>query len=154
MPAEQHQRDARLRLLRQWLNRRRVTSQSALVKLLRERGHDVTQSSVSRDLSALGALKREGTYQLPAPTIVQGQQLDPSFARITGTSPAGDHMLVVHTRAGAASLVALAIDTRALPDIVGTIAGDDTIFIATVGRPQQRRVAHTLDALQQEASHV
>ena len=154
MPAEQHQRDARLRLLRPWLNRRRVTSQSSLVKLLRERGHDVTQSSVSRYLSALGALKREGTYQLPAPTEVQRPQLDPSFARIIRSSPAGDHMLVVHTRAGAASLVALAIDARKLADIVGTIAGDDTIFIATVGRAQQRRVAHTLDALQQEASHV
>lgn len=154
MPAEQYQRDERLRLLRQWLNRRQVTSQSALVKLLRERGHDVTQSSVSRDLSTLGALKRDGTYQLPAPAVDVEQQLDPSFSRIIGTSAAGDHMLVVHTRAGAASLIALAIDTRKSPDIVGTIAGDDTLFIATVGRAQQRRVAQFLDALQQEASHV
>ncbi len=154
MPAIQDQRDARLRLLRQWLNRRRVTSQGALVKLLRERGHEVTQSSVSRDLSALGASKREGTYQLPKPADISGHQLDPSFARITGSSPAGDHMLVVHTRAGAASLVALAIDQRKLPDIVGTIAGDDTIFVATTGRAEQRRVALTLEALQQEASHV
>lgn len=148
MPADVEQRDARQRALRTLLERRRIGRQSELVELLVDRGHTATQSSVSRDLKELGAVKIEGSYRLPSPIADDTDEVQrTTFALLLGHAAAGDNLLVVRTPPGAAQIVAAAVDALKLPDLVGTLAGDDTIFMATAGRSQQRRLAATLDSL-------
>ena len=148
MPADVEQRDARQRTLRLLLERRRIGTQSELVQALIDQGHPATQSSVSRDLSELGAIKIDGAYRLPPPIADDTDEVQrTTFALLLGHAPAGDNLLVVRTPPGAAQIVAAAIDALELTDLVGTLAGDDTLFLATAGRSQQRRVAATLDSL-------
>lgn len=148
MPADLEARDARVAALRVLLERRRIAKQADLVPLLKAKGHEVTQSSVSRDLAELGAVKIDGAWRLPRPVSDDTDEVARrTFALLLGHAPAGDHLLVVRTPAGAAQIVAAALDALELPDCVGTLAGDDTIFVATEGRAQQRRLAQTLDAL-------
>jgi len=145
MPADAELRDARHRAIRLLLERSRITTQSSLVARLRDQGHEVTQSSVSRDLSDLGATKVGGAYRLPAPvadTADEVQRL--TFELVQTMVPVADHLLVVKTAPGAAQIVGSAIDALNLTDVVGTVAGDDTIFVATVGRYAHRTLAHVL----------
>jgi transcriptional regulator of arginine metabolism len=121
-----------------------VCRQSELTQLLRKRGFDVTQSSVSRDLRELGVLKASGRYLAPPPETAHANG---DFGALTqfvrSARPAGSSLTVVRTTTGAAQSVAVAIDKAEWPEVVGTISGDDTIFIATPdGRAQQRLLAH------------
>lgn len=119
-----------------------IRSQGELQKKLARRGFPVTQSSVSRDLAELKAAKVEGRYVLG--TSLAEQDAMPELARVAGmlrgVKPAGPNLLVVRTVTGSAPQVALAIDLAGWPDIVGTLAGDDTLFVATTGRRDQARV--------------
>ncbi|MEZ4414666.1 MAG: arginine repressor [Gemmatimonadota bacterium] len=121
------EREIRHRAIRELLSRERIRTQARLVARLREQGHDITQASISRDLRALAVTKVRGVYQLPddprrIPSAILGL--------IEAAVPAGDHLMVVRTRVGAAQPVGVAIDEAGWPEVVGTIAGDDTIFIA------------------------
>ena len=148
MPADAELRDARQRTLRTLLERRRIGKQSELVQLLLDKGHPATQSSVSRDLKELGAIKIDGAYRLPTPVADDTDEVQrTTFNLVLGHAPAGDNLLVVRTPPGAAQIVAAAVDALDLPDVVGTLAGDDTIFMATASRANQRRLAATLDSL-------
>jgi transcriptional regulator of arginine metabolism len=124
-----------------------VSRQSELVALLRREGFDATQSSVSRDLRELGVAKAGDRYLLPSAE----DALTPShFEAVSGflkeVRRAGQCLTVLRTMAGSAQSVALAIDKARWPEVVGTIAGDDTIFIATGGARSQRRLAERLRA--------
>ena len=92
----------------------------------------VTQSSVSRDIAALRLVKVDGVYRR-APAR-RSRARDPDELRIAEgvltAEPAGDALVVVHTPPGEANRVGVALDRLAWPEIVGTIAGDDTIFLA------------------------
>ena len=121
-----------------------VRRQSELTQLLRKRGFAVTQSSVSRDLRELGVLKASGRY-LPPP--LETARAHANFATLAhfvrSVRPAGTALTVVRTSTGAAQSVAVALDKAAWPEVVGTISGDDTIFIATPdARAQQQLMAH------------
>lgn len=128
---------------------RRVHTQDELVELLREEGWDVTQSSVSRDVAALGLVKVDGAYARPPASEVRG--VDPDELRIREgvlrTEPAGDAIVVVRTPPGEANRVAVAIDRLGWPDVVGTIAGDDTIFIAAKNGDGQHSVIRRIRKL-------
>ncbi|MGH2820040.1 MAG: arginine repressor [Actinomycetota bacterium] len=125
-----------LRILRQGS----ASSQLEIVEALRAAGHDVTQATVSRDLKEAGAMRfRHGerfVYRLPDDGArPQGSELTArNLARtlddfVIDIRPA--HSLVVlRTAPGHAQAVARAVDLAALPDVVGTVAGDDTIFVA------------------------
>ena len=135
----QGRRDAILGIL----NGAVVRRQSELTQLLRKRGFAVTQSSVSRDLRELGVLKASGRYLAPP---VETAHANGSFGALAqfvrSARPAGAALTVVRTSTGAAQSVAVALDKAAWPEVVGTISGDDTIFIATPdGRAQQRLLA-------------
>lgn len=120
-------REIRHQAIRALLTRERIRRQSELVGRLREQGFETTQASVSRDLRSLGVTKVRGAYRLPD----DPRQIPPSIlGLIESAMPAGDHLLVVHTRVGAAQPVGVAIDEAEWPEVVGTIAGDDTIFVA------------------------
>ena len=108
-----------------------IATQTRLVKELRKAGFDATQSSVSRDLVDLGIAKMQGAYVVPGtadPTQTQ---------RLRSIRRAGDSLVVLKTDSGFASAITVAIDKAHIPEIIGTIAGDDTIFIAVNGRKAQ-----------------
>ena len=108
-----------------------VRKQDELVHRLREEGHEVTQSSNSRDLRDLGVLKAGGRYLPPEDGNRSLDDFGTLRQFVRGVATAGSALTVLRTTIGAAQSVAIAIDKAAWPEVVGTISGDDTIFIAT-----------------------
>ena len=108
-----------------------VRKQDELVHRLREEGHEVTQSSISRDLRDLGVLKAGGRYLPPDDGNRSLDDFGTLRQFVRGVATAGSALTVLRTTIGAAQSVAIAIDKAAWPEVVGTISGDDTIFIAT-----------------------
>jgi transcriptional regulator of arginine metabolism len=108
-----------------------VGTQEDLRVLLERAGVPATQSSVSRDLEELGVVKQHGHYTLPRP--------NGSSARgLLSLDQAGDSLVIARTLPGLASAVAVEIDAAAMPEVVGTIAGEDTIFVAVRDAKAQR----------------
>jgi transcriptional regulator of arginine metabolism len=124
----------RRELVLELIRTRRFRTQAELVQELRKRGIRATQSSVSRDLARVGAIKIGGYYTLP-------RLVSPSAGapEILDLDTAGDHLIVVKTEPGQASAVALKIDHAHLSEVVGTVAGDDTVFVAVKDREAQRK---------------
>ena len=137
-------RGAIVRILKDGL----VRKQADLVRLLKKEGHEVTQSSISRDLRDLGVSKASGRYALPPDEVTRANG---DFGTLTqfvrGLKSAGPSLTVVRTTIGAAQSVAVAIDKAQWPEVAGTISGDDTIFIATLDNRAQRRVIERLQSL-------
>ena len=115
----------RQRMIADWLREHRVGSQEEVVARLSLSGIAATQATVSRDLLEIGAvkLKRDGTIRYVMP-----DQVEPGHA-VDAIIPAGN-LLVLKTPPGSANLVANALDAAGLEEVAGTIAGDDTIFVA------------------------
>ena len=152
MPADSERRQLRHREILRLLRHRRVRGQGEIVALLRARGFEATQSSVSRDLRDLGVAKVVGRYMAPeAPHTPPPAKLLEAAPFLRGARPAGPYLTVVLTVVGAAQQVALALDRARWPEVVGTVAGDDTIFIATAGARDQKRCLAHLTALLQGA---
>jgi transcriptional regulator of arginine metabolism len=108
-----------------------IGTQEDLRALLDQTGTPTTQSSLSRDLEELGVVKHHGHYTLP--------RANGGAARgLLSLDQAGEILIVARTLPGLASAVAVEIDAAALPEIVGTIAGEDTIFIAVREAKAQR----------------
>jgi transcriptional regulator of arginine metabolism len=108
-----------------------IGTQEDLRALLEQTGVAATQSSVSRDLEELGIVKRHGYYTLPRAN-------GPSARGLLSLDQSGDSLVVARTLPGLASAVAVEIDAAALTEVVGTIAGEDTIFIAVRDAKAQR----------------
>ncbi len=119
------------------LERREVASQAELARLLEERGIRVTQSCISRDLARLGATKEADGYSLrPLNLSEEDRRTLSSYAR--AVHAAGPNLTVVRTAAGAAQRIALFLDRTGWKEVLATLSGDDTIFIATRNRSEQR----------------
>lgn len=124
----------------------RLSRQEEIVRAMKRAGFPVTQASVSRDVHELGLVKVDGRYvprdnlRVAAPPEVP--------AAVTGmvleAEPVGSNLVVVRTSAGTASTVAVAIDDQRFAGVAGTIAGDDTVFVAVRHRAAQRRAAEWL----------
>ncbi|HKT72788.1 MAG TPA: hypothetical protein VJQ47_07845 [Steroidobacteraceae bacterium] len=137
-------RDAIVRILRAGL----VRKQEDLVRLLKKEGHDVTQSSVSRDLRDLGVLKASGRYVLPPEGSGRASSDFDTLARfVRSLKRAGSSITILRTTIGAAQSVAVAIDKAEWPEVAGTISGDDTIFIATATARAQEELIGRLQTL-------
>lgn len=132
----------RLELVAELIRSRPVANQQELASLLTDQGIATTQSSVSRDLKKLGVVKVAGRYKLPR--IVQGQS---SVIDRLDASSAGPNLIVVRTGPGNANRAAVMIDGAGIPGVLGTIAGDDTIFVAVSGGKEQPRVLKRIVAL-------
>jgi transcriptional regulator of arginine metabolism len=114
-----------------------VRSQEEVATRLTEAGYEVTQGTVARDLEQIGAVKvkREGKlgYSLPEKLGDRNwsqDRLGRIFAEWVQSVETSGSMVVVRTPPGSAHLVALAVDQAKFPEVVGTIAGDDALFIA------------------------
>ena len=146
MAAEIHQSVARRAAILRIIGESTVRNQDELVKVLRKQGFDATQSSVSRDLRELGVAKAGDRYILPS-----SQDAAPSsnpFAAVTKfvleIKTAGTSLTVMKTTTGTAQSVAVAIDGSEWPEVVGTLSGDDTIFIATDEPKDQKKLRERL----------
>jgi transcriptional regulator of arginine metabolism len=117
-----------------------IGTQEDLRALLERTGVPATQSSVSRDLEELGVVKHHGHYTLP-------QTNGAAVRGLLSLDQAGDTLVIARTIPGLASAVAVEIDAAAIPEIVGTIAGEDTIFIAVRDAKQQRVAVKAIWAL-------
>ncbi len=150
MPAASEQQEARREALRRLLRTHQIDRQSQLVELLRSEGLHATQSSVSRDLRDLGAAKLKEGCRLPQQTRLAATGVAAVAPFVRDLRPAGAHLLILTTAIGAAQRVAVTLDRAAWPEVVGTVSGDDTIFVATRGAGDQRRLILRLrDAFQQ-----
>ena len=137
-------RSAIVRILREGL----VRKQENLVLLLKNEGHEVTQSSVSRDLRDLGVLKASGRYVLPPEEVTRANGDFGMLAQfVRGLKRAGPSLTVLKTTVGAAQSVAVAIDKAEWPEVAGTISGDDTIFIATANSRAQDELLGRLQSI-------
>lgn len=123
-----------------------ITSQEALRGRLRERGFDVTQATLSRDIKELGLVKRAaGGYQAPGADARPGATAEATLRRTARESLRSwevvQNLMVLRTDPGRAQILALDIDRAALPEIAGTIGGDDTILVIVRDADRARAVA-------------
>lgn len=148
----------RLDSLRDLLLEGQGTSQEALRENLAKQGYDVTQSTISRDLRRLGAIRAvdaEGrtVYRLAEefgdPVITPGVGRD--LSEMVRDIQASDALIVIHTSPGSASLIARHLDHARPGGILGTIAGDDTIFVAP---PSSRSIRVTLKKIEESLGIV
>jgi transcriptional regulator of arginine metabolism len=138
MTADRRKRHLRILEL---ISTRRVRTQEELAEALTAQGWEVTQSSVSRDIAALRLIKVDGAYRRPPRGPVPESPDERRIAEgVLTIEPAGEALVVLHTPPGEANRVAVALDRLAWPEVVGTIAGDDTIFLAVKDSLAQRRV--------------
>ena len=129
------QKAERQKLILELISDQAIARQDELALRLRQRGFEVTQASVSRDLDELGVVKLNGRY---ARAAIDENGSNP--LGITSVETAGDNLIVVRCAAGMASAFAVRIDAEGINPIVGTIAGDDTIFIAIRDKRDQKAV--------------
>ncbi|MDR1778821.1 MAG: arginine repressor [Clostridiales Family XIII bacterium] len=112
-----------------------IDTQEKLSELLKNAGYDVTQATVSRDMKELQLLKTltpDGKYKYTAAGRLTGSVSDrfgKIFKETVQSVASSGNMIVVKTLAGCASPAAEAIDAMALPHVLGTIAGDNTVFL-------------------------
>ena len=140
--------------LRRLVTTEQVETQARLLDALAERGLDVHQSTLSRDLRELGIRKQDGRYRLQTPPARSASDGPASAA--PGPTLAmpdvhrfvvcGPHLITVLVGAGQAQLLGVLLDAQEECPIAGTIAGDDTVLVITRGRPEQRAALALLEA--------
>lgn len=111
-----------------------IATQEELTELLEEKGISVTQSSISRDLLELGIIKAGGIYALPE------MRRKANIFGVRSLETAGNSLIVAKCELGLASAACVKIDGAEIKEIVGTIAGEDTIFIAVKDAKAQKTV--------------
>ena len=138
MPNSPQDQLQRRETIRQLLLQAPASTQQQLVDELNELGHVATQSSVSRDLKELGAIKTVQGYELPTSGETPGDELAGVAEFLRSVTPAGPNLTVIRTAIGAAQRVALALDRSGWPEMVGNIGGDDTVFVASDSAASQK----------------
>jgi transcriptional regulator of arginine metabolism len=133
------------------IQRQRVRSQEQLRRQLRTAGYDVTQATLSRDVRELGLVKAEGAYQPPGAPMPNGHSSKVLFNRavaeyLTRVDQV-QQLVVLRTGPGQAQLLGVALDGARLPEVVGTIAGDDTILVIAPDARRARALTKRLEGL-------
>lgn len=122
------------------VGKEQIGRQDQLVDLLNKQGLGVTQSSVSRDLEELGIAKAGRYY------VLQKKSISSDYGDVD-IKRAGDNLIVIQCESGFASAIAVKIDSSQLGEIIGTIAGDDTIFVAVENPAAQMSVLRRLSVV-------
>ena len=145
-------------LIRKLLAEREISSQGELARLLGEAGHRVTQSTVSRDLTELGATKAdEGTEHERYVLADRQRTADDGLDRLRraledyleGAVPSGN-LVVLRVRSATAGAVAAALDAAPPKGVVGTLAGDDTVIVIADNAVGGGAVAKTIMGILEE----
>ena len=116
---------ARHNLIRNLVKSHKVATQEDLQKLLARRGFEATQATLSRDIREIPLVKKSGFYSGDAITLTND-----AIHQILSIKVAPPNMLVVQTSPGSAASIAVAIDQHKINGVAGSVAGDDTIFVA------------------------
>jgi transcriptional regulator of arginine metabolism len=154
-PVTRAGRHARIvKMIRTWT----VRSQTELAEMLAGDGIQVTQATLSRDLEELGAVKVSGSYLIPEDGTRPLREAEQGPARLlrllrellTGVDASGN-LAILRTPPGAAQFLASALDRSGLTDVVGTIAGDDTILVVARDVTGGKALA---DKLAEWAGHI
>jgi len=130
---KQHRQQALVRLVQQ----HKLATQGDLVSALKTAGYPATQATVSRDIVELGLVKvvRDGTHAYAAPTAIATGGGTERLRRFCEDYPVegrlAANIVVLRSPPGTANAMAIALDTSELAEIIGTVAGDDTVFVAT-----------------------
>ena len=133
------------------IQRERVRSQEQLRRRIRAIGFDVTQATLSRDIRELGLVKGgpEGAYQAPARGAPNGHSaisvLQRALAEYLTRVDRVQQLVLLRTGPGQAQLLGVAIDQARLPEVVGTLAGDDTILVIAPDARQARTLVKQLE---------
>ena len=138
----------RHRAIRDLVAQRPIRTQQELAAALRERGFRTTQATISRDVAELGLVKagREGTqaYALPRRLVEAETSGEDRLRALLRDLPVevreAGLLLVVKTLPGSAHAIAAALDRARWPEVAGSIAGDDTLFVACVDRAALQRI--------------
>jgi len=134
------------------IQRAPVKSQEQLRKSMRARGYDVTQATLSRDIRDLGLVKAGGAYQAPSQLVSNGQPSKSALQRALGEQLLGvqrvQQLVLLRTGLGHANSVCAVLDQARLPEVVGTLAGEDTILVVT---PDARRARALVRRIEQTA---
>jgi transcriptional regulator of arginine metabolism len=142
----------RQRAIRDLLEQLVIPTQQELAAALRERGYRTTQATISRDVAELGLIKvnREGTlaYALP-PRLIEAEisgedRLRKLFADLPVEIHEAGLLLVLRTLPGSAHAIAAALDRARWAEVAGSIAGDDTLFVAFPDRGSLQRIRRRL----------
>jgi transcriptional regulator of arginine metabolism len=150
----------RLTAIRQIVDREPVHSQEELRQRLQTMGFDVTQATLSRDIKELGLMKRaaDGAYQAsglslnaPSSQAAAAVALSRSLGEFLLAIDVAQQLIVIKTGPGQAQLLAIAIDRAQLNDVLGTIAGDDTILVICRDPRCAQSTRATLEHLASEA---
>ena len=142
----------RQRAIRDILEQRAIRTQQELAAALRERGFRTTQATISRDVSELGLIKvgRDGTpaYALPPRLIEAETSGEDRLRKLLHDLPVeyreSGLLLVLRTLPGSAHAIAAALDRARWPEVAGSIAGDDTLFVAFSDRGSLQRIRRRL----------
>ena len=142
----------RQRAIRDLVDQRPIRTQQELAGALRERGFRTTQATISRDVAELGLIKvsREGTqaYALPPRLIEAETSGEDRLRKLLADLPVEFHeaglLLVMRTLPGSAHAIAAALDRARWPEVAGSIAGDDTLFVAFPDRGSLQRIKRRL----------
>jgi len=146
-------RTHRLNRLAHMLAGQRFANQEELARALGREGFEVTQATLSRDLRNLGVIKRRGpdgspAYEMPGPAVEQldhhRQMLD--LRAFINEVRVAQNLVVVRTPPGHANAVGRAIDLAEFADVVGTIAGDDTVLVVLESATEARRFKRALES--------
>jgi len=134
------------------IERQRVRSQEQLRRLLRTAGFDVTQATLSRDIRELGLVKggADRAYQPPAPAAANGNSpalLNRAVTDYLTRVNRVEQLVILRTGPGQAPLLGVALDGARLPELVGTIAGDDTILAIAPDVRRARALVRRLERL-------
>src|SRR3989440_11816569 len=147
----------RQRAIRDLVEQRPIRTQQELAGALRERGFRTTQATISRDVAELGLIKisrdRTQAYALPPRLIEAETSGEDRLRKLLSDLPVefreSGLMLVVRTLPGSAHAIAAALDRARWPEVAGSIAGDDTVFVAFGDRGSLQRVRMRLAGLAQ-----
>jgi len=152
-------KQARQRAIRDLVGQRPIRTQQELAAVLRERGFRTTQATISRDVAELGLIKavRDGmmAYALPPRLMEAETSGEDRLRKLLMDLPLEIHdagvLLVLRTLPGSAHAIAAALDRARWPEVAGSIAGDDTVFVAIPDRVSLQLVKRRLVRLSEGA---
>ena len=148
MPAKTKRHATILRLVREHA----VPSQEALREYLVKQGFDVTQATLSRDIRDLGLIKVPDTdgvshYEAPEESILPAPPITAMIPSLLLKTDGVGPLLVLSTPTGSASALAAALDHEEWPEVIGSIAGDDTLLMITRSVAERKKLEKRLAAL-------
>lgn len=158
LPKTPMPRDHRRALILSWIRERQVRNQIELGDLLAARGIEVNQATLSRDLRAMGVLKGPEGYELPPdPAAADADDAATAlWSAVHGwlaTATPAQNLVVLRTPPGGANPLAIALDRARWREVLGTIAGDDTVIVVTRRGAEARRIAKSLLDLKDGLKH-